>query len=142
MSSIILRIAVGSLTPLLLLVSMVLLLRGHNAPGGGFIGGLLAALAIVLYAMARGAARARRMLRVTPRRIMAIGLLIALASGMVSGLLGRPILTGIWAQPVLPLLGSVPIGTPLLFDIGVCLVVVGFVLTMFFALVEAEEEGG
>lgn len=140
MSSIILRIAVGSLTPLLLLVSIVLLLRGHNAPGGGFIAGLLAALAIVLFAMARGASQGRKLLRVTPRRVMATGLLIALGSGVGSLLDGQPLLTGAWAHPRLPLIGAFPIGTPLLFDFGVYLVVLGFVLTMFFALVEAEEE--
>ncbi|MDX9760049.1 MAG: Na+/H+ antiporter subunit B [Bacteroidota bacterium] len=140
MSSVILRIAVGTLTPLLLLVSLMLLLRGHNAPGGGFIAGLLAALAIVLYAMARGTARARRLLRITPRRVMAGGLLIALASGATALFREQPLLTGVWAQPRLPVIGVFPIGTPLLFDVGVFCVVLGFVLTMFFALVEAEEE--
>lgn len=139
MSSVIFRIAARSMTPLLAATAIFLLLRGHNAPGGGFIGGLLAAGAIALYGMAFGAAAARRWLRFTPRRLMAVGLLLALTSGLPSLISGQPFLTGVWTQPVLPLIGALPLGTPLWFDLGVFLVVVGFVLTIFFALLEAEE---
>lgn len=141
MSSVILRIAARSLTPLLSVASLFLLFRGHNAPGGGFIGGLLAAAAIALYAMAHGPAIARRRLRVTPRSLIAAGLLIALSSGLPSLLAGGPFLEGAWIQLHLPLLGAFPLGTPLWFDLGVYVAVIGFVLTIFFALFEAEEEG-
>lgn len=141
MSSVILRIAARSLTPLLSIASLFLLLRGHNAPGGGFIGGLLAASAIALYAMAFGPAPARRWLRIVPRTLLAIGLLVALSSGIPSMLVGRPFLSGVWWHPELPLVGALPLGTPLWFDLGVYLAVIGFVLTMFFALVEDEGEG-
>lgn len=141
MSSVILRIAARSLTPLLSIASLFLLLRGHNAPGGGFIGGLLAASAIALYAMAFGPAPARRWLRIVPRTLLASGLLVALSSGLPSMLVGRPFLSGVWWHPELPLVGTLPLGTPLWFDLGVYLAVIGFVLTMFFALVEDEGEG-
>lgn len=139
MSSVIFRIAARSLTPLLAATAIFLLLRGHNAPGGGFIGGLLAAGAIALYGMAFGAGAARRWLRFTPRRLMAVGLLLALTSGLPSLIYGQPFLTAVWTRPVLPLFGELPLGTPLWFDLGVFLVVVGFVLTIFFALLESEE---
>ena len=140
MGSVILRIAARTLTPLLTVVSVVLLLRGHNAPGGGFIGGLLAAAAIAFYALAFGPALARRRLRVMPRTLIAIGLLVALTSGLPAVFAGRPYLSGEWWQPQLPLLGSIPLGTPLWFDVGVYVAVIGFVLTIFFALFEAEGE--
>lgn len=142
MSSVILRIAARSLTPLLSLASLFLLLRGHNAPGGGFIGGLLAASAIAFYAMALGPAPARRWLRIVPRTLLAVGLLVALSAGLPALIAGRPFLTGMWWHPELPFIGSLPLGTPLWFDLGVYLAVIGFVLTIFFALVEAEGEGG
>ena len=140
MSSVILRIAARSITPLLTIVSLILLLRGHNAPGGGFIGGLLAAAAIAFYAMAMGPAPARRKLRLMPRTLIGVGLLVALTSGLPAVFAGRPYLSGQWWQPELPLLGAIPLGTPLWFDVGVYIAVIGFVLTIFFALFEAEGE--
>jgi multicomponent Na+:H+ antiporter subunit B len=142
MTSVILRIAARTLTPLLSVASLFLLLRGHNAPGGGFIGGLLAATAIALYAMAFGPAPARRWLRITPRRIMAAGLLVALSAGVPALLSGEPFLSAQWMHTELPFVGALPLGTPLWFDLGIFLAVIGFVLTIFFALVEAGEEYG
>lgn len=134
MSSVILSTAIRLLLPLLLLFSVFLLLRGHNEPGGGFVGGLVAAAAIALYALAEGAEEARQLLRIDPRSLIAFGLAIALISGMIPLLFGQPLLTGIWLPYPVPVLGHV--GTPLLFDLGVYLLVAGMALLIVLSLME------
>jgi multicomponent Na+:H+ antiporter subunit B len=130
MSSLILRTAARVLMPLLLLYGLFLLLRGHNAPGGGFAGGLVVAAAYSLSAFAFGVADARRALLVEPSRLIGVGLLLALGSGLLPLLMAKPFLTAQWFAP------SVGLGTPLIFDIGVFCVVIGVVLTMTFSLGE------
>lgn len=134
MSSVILSTAVRYLLPLLLLFSVFTTLRGHNEPGGGFVGGLVAAAAFALYALAFGVAQARRVLGVDPRDLIGIGLLIAVASGLAALFTGQPFLTALWGAGTLPLLGKP--GTPVFFDIGVYLTVIGVALTMIFTLAE------
>ncbi|HXK34372.1 MAG TPA: Na+/H+ antiporter subunit B, partial [Dehalococcoidia bacterium] len=129
-SSPIFRTAARVLMPLLLLFSVFLLLRGHNEPGGGFVGGLVASAAFALYALAFGVRRAREALLLRPVTLLAIGLLIALASGVPAALRGQPFMTAQWV------LDPVAVGTPVLFDVGVFLVVTGVVLNMFFTLAE------
>ncbi len=124
------RTAARLLMPLLLLFAVFLLLRGHNEPGGGFVGGLVAAAAFALYAIAFGVERARRALLVEPLTLLGAGLLLALASGTPAALRGQPFMTAQWVfEPV-------AVGTPALFDIGVFLVVSGVVLMMVFSLAE------
>lgn len=135
MSSLILSIATRYLLPLLLLLSLYLLARGHNAPGGGFIGGLVASSAFALYALAHSAEQARRVLRVEPRALIAMGLLIALASACLSLFLGRPFMTSLWIERSIPAVGK--LGTPLVFDTGVYLVVVGVSLMIILTLMES-----
>lgn len=134
MQSLILSVAVRSLLPLLLLFSFFLLIRGHNEPGGGFVGGLVAAAAFALYAIAEGVEQVRKALRVDPRVLIGAGLFVALCSGLFSLLQGRPFMTGLWYKQAVPVLGKV--GTPLLFDAGVYLVVVGIILTIILTLAE------
>ena len=130
MTSQIFRAAARILMPLLLLFSIFLLVRGHNQPGGGFVGGLVASAAFALYSIAYGVERARRALLVEPLTLLGAGLLIALVSGLPAALRGQPFLTAQWMlQPVV-------IGTPLVFDVGVFLVVAGVVLMMVFTLAE------
>jgi multicomponent Na+:H+ antiporter subunit A len=124
------RTAVRLLMPLLLLFSVFLLVRGHNEPGGGFVAGLVAAAAFALYTISRGVESARRALLVDPATLLGAGLLIALASGLFAVLRGEAFLTAQWT------LGSVAAGTPMLFDVGVFLVVAGVVLMMVFSLAE------
>jgi multicomponent Na+:H+ antiporter subunit B len=133
-TSLILSTAARYLFPLLLLFSLFLLLRGHNEPGGGFVGGLVAAAAFSLYAIAEGVATARRVLGVDSRALIGVGLLVAAVSGLIPLAAGQPFMTGMWSDYTVPLLGKV--GTPLLFDIGVYLVVVGVTLTIVFSLAE------
>jgi len=134
MNSLILRTTSRYLAVLLIVFSLFILLRGHNEPGGGFIGGLLAATAFALHGLADGPAAARRTLRINPRRLVGIGLLAALSSGLVAGLAGRPFLTGLWIPFKVPAIGKV--GTVLLFDVGVYLTVLGAVLLVLLALME------
>ncbi len=135
MTSLILSTATRYILPLLLLFSVFLLLRGHNEPGGGFVGGLVAAAAFALYVIAFDVATARRTLGIDPRILIGLGLLVALGSGVISLFAGQPFMTGLWSGYTVPLLGKV--GTPLFFDIGVYLVVIGVTLTIIFALAEA-----
>jgi multicomponent Na+:H+ antiporter subunit B len=138
-TSLIPRTAARFLLPLLLLFSVFLLLRGHHQPGGGFAGGLVAAAAFSLYRMATDAPAARPVLRGHPRNLIGTGLLVALGSGLIPTLGGAPFLTGTWVA--LPLPGGAPleVGTPLLFDVGVYLAVLGVTLTIVLSL--AEEQG-
>lgn len=137
MKSVILTTTNRFLMGLLLVFSVFLLLRGHNLPGGGFTGGLVAAAAFSLHALAFGVPSARRLLRLAPRTIMGFGLLVALVSGLLAWLHGRPLLTGLWDHTPLPVVGK--LGTPLLFDVGVYLVVLSITLLIVFALAEEED---
>lgn len=137
MKSLILLTAARLISPLLLMFSVFLLLRGHNEPGGGFAGGLVAAAAFILLAISRDPATARSALRIEPQTLMGAGLLMAVGAGVVGLFVGRPLLTGIWVGLELPT-GTLDVGTPLLFDIGVYLVVLGSTLTMVLTLAEEE----
>jgi multicomponent Na+:H+ antiporter subunit B len=132
--SLILSTATRYLLPLLLLFSVFLLLRGHYEPGGGFVGGLMAAAAFSLNVIAFGVPRTREVLRLDPRILIGGGLLLAAVSGLIAWLFNNPFLTAAWLKQPWPVLGTV--GTPLLFDIGVYFVVLGVVLKIIFVLAE------
>jgi multicomponent Na+:H+ antiporter subunit B len=132
----ILRSATRLLLPLLLLFSLFLLIRGHNEPGGGFSGGLVAASAFVLYRFAAGAEAAQRILPVSTLVLIGSGLLVAVFSGCLALITGQPLMSGLWARLALPGFGSLDFGTPLLFDVGVYLAVVGVTLSIILPLAE------
>ncbi len=139
MNSVILTTAMRFLTPLILILSVFILLRGHNEPGGGFIGGLLAAVSFALIQKAQGVAEARRQLRFDPMSIAAVGLGCTLIAGLWGGLSYGAFLKGVWPLLEVAADGSkegLPIGSILLFDIGVFLVVVGVVTAILFTLEE------
>ncbi len=136
MNSLILKVATRFMLPLLLLFSIFLLLRGHNQPGGGFSGGLVGASAFVLYSFAFGAPETRQALGVDPRGLIGAGLLVALGSGLLAFFVGQPFMTGVWGQLDVPGLGELHLGTPLVFDAGVYLVVIGVTLSIILPLVE------
>ncbi len=137
MNSLVLRTAARFLISLLLVFAIFLFLRGHDEPGGGFVAGLVAAASVVLFSMAFDVPSARRFLRVDPRGLIWLGLLIAVLSGVPSLLMGQPFLTGQWFDVSLGPAGELHVGTPLVFDLGVFLVVVGVAVTL--ALTMAEE---
>ena len=135
MSSSLLRTATRLLMPLLLLFALFLLLRGHNEPGGGFVGGLVVAAAFVLYVIAYGLPAGRRALLIEPSTLLGAGLLVALGSGMPAVFLGLPFMTAVWTTVGLGSM-AVDVGTPLVFDVGVFLAVIGVVLTIVFNLAD------
>ena len=136
MRSSILQTAVRLLMPLLLLFAVFLLLRGHNQPGGGFVGGLVVAASFVLYSIAFSVEAARRALLIGPSTLLGIGLLIALVSGLPAVVVGQPFMTAMWGTITAGSTG-LALGTPLVFDVGVFLAVIGVVLTIVFTLAEA-----
>ncbi len=136
MNSLVLSTATRVLLPILLLFSVFILLRGHQEPGGGFVGGLVATMAFALYAIANGVAHARKIFPLSPTAFLISGLSFALLSGLPSLFLGLPAFTGLWASYELPILG--PLNTPLLFDIGVYLVVIGASTSIIFTLKQKE----
>lgn len=138
MNSLILRTTGHFLLPLLLIFSIFLLLRGHDEPGGGFIAGLVAAAAIALYLFSMGIKSARQVLWVDPRNLFGIGLTLAVLSGVPAIFYGQAFFTSQWWPIYLPPFGTLKLSTPLFFDIGVYLVVVGSVLTIVLTLAEAE----
>lgn len=135
MKSIILKTASDYLLPLLLLFSVFILLRGHYLPGGGFVGGLIASIAFILYAFSNGLAKTKTLLRMHPGFLMPVGLMMALLSGLAPLFItGQPFMTGLWFPDPAPVIGM--IGSALFFDIGVYLVVVGVSLTIIFTISE------
>ena len=139
MRSVIFRAVAPFLTSLMLLFSVFVLLRGHNDPGGGFIGGLIAVSAIAIYGIAFGVAAARRALHFHPLAISGAGLFLSAASGLPSLAEKLPFLTGIWTT--VQLFGvSVDLSTVTAFDIGVYLVVVGSLSSVTLAL--EDRDGG
>lgn len=136
MGTLILKTATRLLTGLILVFSVYLLFRGHQSPGGGFAGALVAGTAFALFAISEGAAALRRAVRVDPRLLTATGLLAALAAGMTAAIRNQPFLTGIWWGGGQGGDAHVIVGTPVIFDIGVYLVVLGTILTLVMALEE------
>jgi multicomponent Na+:H+ antiporter subunit B len=139
LTSLILGTATRLLMPLLLLFSIFLLLRGHNSPGGGFAGGLVAAAAFVLYSIAANVPTTRLALRFEPQNFIGFGLLCAIFSGLPALLFGQPYLTAWWGQVKILDFVDIKLGTPLLFDIGVYLVVLGVMLKILLPLEEEAE---
>jgi multicomponent Na+:H+ antiporter subunit B len=117
------------LVPMAFLLAGFLFLRGHNAPGGGFIAGLLAAISIVVVALAYDVARALKTYRVRTFSLVAVGLGVAASSGLIA-IFAKPAglyFEGFWVGPL---------GTPVLFDFGVFLVVFGVVVNFVLSVME------
>jgi len=139
-SSPILRTGARMLLPICIALSLLALYRGHNSPGGGFIGGLIYASGFLFYSMAFGFEAMRKRLAISPKTYIGVGLIVALASGFFGPAAGLPFMTGMWLPAfTLPVLGAVHLGTPLIFDIGVFLAVIGFALQVVYSLQRAAE---
>ena len=113
------------LLPIALLVSMYLLLRGHNLPGGGFIAGLVTSVALIMQYMANGMEWTERRLRMDYHRVIAAGVLLAGLTGVASWLFGHPYLTSWYAHVHWPIVGDFEVASAMAFDVGVYLTVVG-----------------
>ncbi len=136
--SIILKFAAGGAFFIINLFAFALLLRGHNLPGGGFIAGLVTAISLLLANLAYGLEQTHRILRVDPARIAFVGLAVAVGSGLYRVFAGEPYLTQVnWHLHHVPVFGEVHVGTPLVFDIGVYLVVIGICCKILFILAQS-----
>lgn len=131
---IIIKTATNYLIPLLLMFSIFVLLRGHYLSGGGFVGGLIAAIAFVLHSFAHTTKETLSLFKFSPKTLIPIGLSLSLLSGLLPVISGKSFLTGLWLDEPIPVIGSV--GTALFFDIGVYLVVIGVTLTILFTIKE------
>lgn len=141
MKSVILQTAARPIVGLTLLVSVVVLLRGHNEPGGGFVGGLLFAAALSLHALAFSTREARQLLRVSPKTLLGAGVLLASLSAVPAMLIGEDFFQGLWTSVAIPgFEDEIKIGTPLFFDIGVYMTVAGVLLAMIFTLEEMRDD--
>jgi multicomponent K+:H+ antiporter subunit A len=114
-----------ALFPIIGIVALYLLLRGHDLPGGGFVAGVTMAVAFILQYMARGTIWVETRLRVRPIRWMGAGLILAGGVGAAVGLFNRPFLSSSFAYLEIPWIGSVPLASAMLFDVGVFALVVG-----------------
>ncbi|MGF0536830.1 Na+/H+ antiporter subunit B [Agrobacterium sp. ES01] len=139
MNTLIFRTVAPFLTAVMVLFSIFVLLRGHNEPGGGFIGGLIAASALAIYGIAYGVQAVRRAIWFHPMSVAGFGLLLACLSGLLSIFFGVPFMTGLWIYPEIAGV-EVPIATVMSFDIGVYLVVVGAITSIALALEEREDD--
>lgn len=133
MNSLILQSASRLLIPLQFVFSLFLLFRGHNEPGGGFAAGLVASAALALHSIAYSPEATRRLIRLEPVSIVALGLILALLSGALGLLEGSEFLTGQWLE--IPGLRW-EVGTPLVFDAGVYLLVIGVGASVLLNLME------
>ncbi|MDH4165507.1 MAG: monovalent cation/H+ antiporter subunit A [Gammaproteobacteria bacterium] len=125
-----LRVLARPLLPLALLVSVYLFLRGHNAPGGGFIAGLVTGTAILLQYVAYGSDWARERLPWNYSTAIALGLLLATATGLASWAFGAPFLTSTFGYVHWPVVGEFELASAMMFDLGIYVVVVGVVMVI------------
>ncbi|MCW8827844.1 MAG: monovalent cation/H+ antiporter subunit A [Gammaproteobacteria bacterium] len=116
------------LLPLALVVAIYLMLRGHNMPGGGFIAGLVTAIALILQYVASGIAWTRARMNINYIKLTATGVLLSTLTGLGSWLFGYPFLTSGFGHFHLPLVGEFELATAMLFDLGVYLAVIGSTL--------------
>ena len=122
------------LFPIIAIAAVFLLLRGHDLPGGGFVAGITMAVAFILQYMARGTVWVEAHLRILPMRWMGIGLLLAACIGAAAWLYDRPFLSSSFSYIEIPWIGSVPLASALLFDLGVFALVVGATVLMLIAI--------
>ncbi|MCD7059419.1 Na+/H+ antiporter subunit B [Pelagibacterium xiamenense] len=139
MNTVIFRTAAPILAALMIMFSIFVLLRGHNEPGGGFIGGLIGASGIAIYGIACGVDAARRALKVHPISLAGLGVFLAALSGFLSLPAAVPFLTGLWATFYVEG-AEISLSTPMMFDIGVYFVVVGAVGTIALTLEGGEDD--
>lgn len=118
------------------LSAIALLMRGHNQPGGGFIGGIILSTGFILYGMVFGTSQIRKVMIFNSRTWMGIGLLLVVTAALIPAFAGQLPLTGLWFTAHLPLIGTFHLGTPLLFDTGIFIAVVGVILSIIITIME------
>jgi multicomponent Na+:H+ antiporter subunit B len=135
-NDLILKTTTNIIVFIILAFSFKLFLAGHNMPGGGFIGGLMTAGAIILMYLTYGFGPIKKVIRVPFTLLIALGLTIAIATGMGSFLFDEPFLSQTDGYFYLPILGKTHLATAVLFDIGVYLTVIGVTMTIILSIAE------
>ena len=139
MNSILLQITSSYLKYILFVLAFWFLLKGHNKPGGGFIAGLLVSSAFILEMLAFGISKVRNGMFLRPLNMAVVGITIALFFAVLPIFFGYPFFQGLWLPDfTLPFLGTLHVGTPLFFDLGVFMAVIGFVVSVIVDLEKAE----
>lgn len=139
MKPVLLQLTSTYLKYILYILAIWFLLKGHNSPGGGFIAGLLVSSAFILDMLAYGAPAIKKSMKYNPISLTGMGVFIALLVSLIPVFFGKPFMQGLWLPTFeLPMLGAVHLGTPLLFDLGVFIAVIGFVISVIFDLEKAE----
>lgn len=136
----ILHVLAPVIAALLGVLAIKILLQGHNAPGGGFIGGLIGAAAVMMMGFLASSATIRARLRIDPLQVAGLGVFLAVLSGLLSWGRGMSYLSGLWWYPFGK--DGTALSTPLLFDIGVWLVVASVVAAVALALEQARDDEG
>lgn len=141
MSTVILKTAARILVPISLIFAAFLYFKGHQSPGGGFVGGLAAAVALIVHRMSHGRASLMHMMRIKERNLIAIGLALALSTAIIPLLLGKQAMFTVNGYVPLPGSGgdTFHLASVMVFDLGVFLVVCGVVVGMINALSEELE---
>ncbi len=139
MNTVIFKTVAPIIAAIMLVFSVFVLLRGHNEPGGGFIGGLIAASAIAIYGIGASVEEVRKAMRVDPLAIAGLGVILAASTGLISAFFGQPFMTSQWLYFTFAD-SNVALSTPMFFDIGVYLVVFGTISAVALALEEPEDE--
>lgn len=138
---VILDVSVRVIVPAVFLGSLWLLLVGHNQPGGGFVGGIVASAAVVLRYVAGGIGEVRSLSRAQPWSVLGAGLLVAASTALAPLAVGGDVLESAVLEADLPVLGHLKATSALVFDVGVYLVVVGLVLMVFESFGDEPEDG-
>lgn len=134
MKTLLLATAIRLLLPVFLLFSLYMFFRGHDQPGGGFIAALVLTIGVLFHLLALGKEKTLRLFGMSTYWLIALGLGAMILAALVGIFHGEPLLEAYWLDVKIPLIGK--LGTPILFDAGVYLVVVGVSLTIAFALFE------
>ena len=130
------------LLPLAALVSAYLFLRGHNQPGGGFIAGLVLAIALILQFVANGERWVGERVSIDFRPWIGWGLLIAGGTGIAAWFFDAPFLTSTYDYPLWPIVGAVPLASAAAFDLGVYLTVVGATMVALVSIARLNATAG
>ncbi|MFP4059026.1 MAG: MnhB domain-containing protein [bacterium] len=139
MNEVLLKIGSRKLLPVFIVISVIILLRGHNHPGGGFIGALVFSAGYILVAIGNGVSYACRYLIIKPWNLIPVGLLTAIVSGIPALTSGKPFLSGLWYTINFFDLIKIKLGTPLLFDVGIYITVAGMIMTVVFVIIDELE---
>jgi multicomponent K+:H+ antiporter subunit A len=128
------RVVIEWLFPAIVVLALYLLIRGHDAPGGGFAAGITMSIGLVLQYMAAGTRSIEERLQIQPLRWMGFGLLLAMLTGLGAWIFNYPYLTTWFRYAEIPLIGKVPLASALLFDLGVFFLVVGSTTLVLIAI--------